>query len=107
MINWSFLNLKLLVRTVVNFRLCDNFGILGFPVEADILAQIENLKSGKDAEKVTTSQDGFTKPLERSHKNTLCGVPYDTNKSLPLIRANFFNYLLSLWSHTISKILWP
>jgi len=29
---------------------------LGFPVEADILAQIENLKSGKDAVKVTTSQ---------------------------------------------------
>ena len=33
--------------------------ILGFPVDADILAQIENLKSGKDAVKVTTSQDGF------------------------------------------------
>ena len=105
MTNWSFLNLKLLVSTNVYLKLWDNFGILGFPVEADILAQIENLKSGKDAEKVTTSQDGFTKPLEHPHKNTLCGVPYDTNKSLPLIRANFFNYLLSLWSHTISKIL--
>jgi len=32
---------------------------LGFPVDADILAQIENLKSGKDAVKVTTSQGGF------------------------------------------------
>ena len=28
-------------------------------MDADILAQIENLKSGKDAVKVTTSQGGF------------------------------------------------
>lgn len=44
--------------SLVKVKLCDNFGILGFPVDADILAQIENLKSGKDAVKVTTSQDG-------------------------------------------------
>ena len=72
MINWSFLNLKLLVSTLVNLKLCDNSSILGFPVDADILAQIENLKSGKDAVKVTTSQDGFIlRSFEQLHKKTL------------------------------------
>ena len=68
MINWSFLNLKLLVSTQIEFSSFDNCIIVGFPVEADILAQIENLKSGKDAVKVTTSQDSVSEINSRKNQ---------------------------------------
>lgn len=65
--------------TVVKIKLCDNFGILGFPVDADILAQIENLKSGKDAVKVTTSQDGLILVLNSFTKGH-CLIPVKASR---------------------------
>ena len=55
--------------------------ILGFPVDADILAQIENLKSGKDAVKVTTSQDGFILVLNSFTKGH-CLIPVKASRWL-------------------------
>jgi len=65
--------------------------ILGFPVDADILAQIENLKSGKDAVKVTTSQGGFIyfkilKSLTKRHcLKPVLKPPVDSSQLLQLL----------------------